>query len=68
MIATCRHCGKDIARVFVGSEIRWGHVTNPGPDHHYAVPADPVLRSASRSVPGAGARRAEGGAGQRVAS
>lgn len=38
---TCAICGRDIRRVFVGNVEGYGHVTNPGPAHHYAKPAVP---------------------------
>lgn len=34
-ILVCRRCGKPIVEVAPG---RFGHVTNPGPAHHYATP------------------------------
>lgn len=30
----CRDCAKPVRRVFVGSIEAYGHVVNPGPNHH----------------------------------
>jgi hypothetical protein len=49
--ATCKHCGRDIALRYVGPFAVWGHLVNPGNNHHYAVPvkADTAGVQASRT-------------------
>ncbi len=38
MTTTCKVCGREIARRFVGQMIVWGHVVNPRDQHHEARP------------------------------
>lgn len=52
---TCKHCGRDIARVFVGTIPTYGHLTHVS-DGHYAVP-----KPAPESAEAAGGQRSAQG-------
>ena len=49
--AQCRVCGRDIGRRIVAGMVVWGHVTNPGPNHHYAAPKADAPKSGEQTQP-----------------